>query len=126
MPTITQARPLRLLPRPESIAVTAQVPDGPPAAMVWRRVNYHFVKASPAERVTEEWQYSGQRLALVPPEDDEAPAPVVSERPIYQEGSSTRDYYVAEDADGRRFWLYRQGLYGIADHPIWFLHGFFA
>ena len=126
MPPITQARPLRLLPRPEPIFVMAQVPDGPPAAMIWRRVNYHFVKASPAERVVEEWQHSGQRLTLVPPEDGEEPSPVMSERPIYQEGSNTRDYYIAEDADGRRFWLYRQGLYGIAANPIWFLHGLFA
>ena len=24
----------------------------------------------------------------------------------------TRDYYLVEDAAGRRFWLYREGLYG--------------
>src|SRR5690606_18787525 len=31
-------RPLRLLPAPEQIEVVAEVPDGPPARMVWRRV----------------------------------------------------------------------------------------
>ena len=27
-------------------------------------------------------------------------------------GERTRDYYVVEDTAGRRFWLYRAGLYG--------------
>ena len=40
---------------------------------------------------------------------------------------STRDYFRIEDTDGRRFWLYRQGLYGMArETPRWFLHGLFA
>ncbi len=28
------------------------------------------------------------------------------------EGKPTRDYYLVEDAAGRRFWLFREGLYG--------------
>ena len=36
-----------------------------------------------------------------------------------------RDYYVAEDVVGRRYWLFRLGLYG-ASTPTWFLHGLFA
>ena len=42
-------------------------------------------------------------------------------------GRLTRDYYRVEDEDGRRFWLYREGLYGretIA--PRWYLHGIFG
>ena len=42
----------------------------------------------------------------------------------------TRDYYRVEDEDGRRFWLYRDGLYGrhrnADDPPKWYLHGFFG
>ena len=38
----------------------------------------------------------------------------------------TRDYYRVEDRQGRRFWLFRQGLYGEADEPRWFIHGLFA
>ena len=35
-----------------------------------------------------------------------------------------RDYYVVEDSAGRRFWLYRAGLYGRgAAPPQWFVHG---
>ena len=37
-----------------------------------------------------------------------------------------RDYYVVEDSEGRRFWLYRAGLYGGSSDPSWFVHGTFA
>jgi protein ImuB len=40
----------------------------------------------------------------------------------------TRDYYRVEDSHGRRFWLFRRGLYEEAGPapPRWFLHGLFA
>ena len=39
----------------------------------------------------------------------------------------TRDYYLVEDADGHRFWLYREGLYGRETAAArWFVHGLFA
>jgi protein ImuB len=38
----------------------------------------------------------------------------------------TRDYFIAEDQEGRRFWLFREGLYRQGMNPRWFLHGFFA
>ena len=40
-----------------------------------------------------------------------------------------RDYYRVEDAAGRRFWVYRDGLYQEHDQPgppQWFLHGLFG
>jgi protein ImuB len=42
-------------------------------------------------------------------------------------GGLSRDYYLVEDTQGQRFWLYREGLYGreIAT-PRWFVHGLFA
>ena len=30
------------------------------------------------------------------------------------------------DEEGRRYWLYREGLYGDETHPAWFLQGVFA
>jgi protein ImuB len=39
---------------------------------------------------------------------------------------AARDYYVVEDTDGHRYWLYRHGLYGSGDAPRWFVHGTFA
>ncbi|MEP7239305.1 MAG: DNA polymerase Y family protein [Devosia sp.] len=102
-------RPLRLLPAPEPIVVSlAEVPDGPPPNMVWRRVTYRFVRSSGPERIAAEWW---------------AKAPV--EQP-YTEGATARDYYIAEDDGGRRFWIFREGLFGIAEAPRWFLHGLFA
>jgi protein ImuB len=36
----------------------------------------------------------------------------------------TRDYFQAQDRDGRLFWLFREGLYGReAGTPRWFVHG---
>ena len=52
-----------------------------------------------------------------------------------QEGHAlTRDYFRVEDEEGRRFWIFRDGLYEreLADEkgrPLpanWYLHGLFA
>ena len=43
------------------------------------------------------------------------------------EAALTRDYYLVEDADGHRFWLFREGLYGRETTAArWFVHGLFA
>jgi protein ImuB len=142
-PDPTRQRPLRLLPVPEPITVTAEVPDGPPAAMVWRRVRYRFARASGPERIAAEWWRSGKRLELAAqaappdpgdPRDGEstkpsrqmAKPPHVPDLALFDAMEATRDYYVAEDDGGRRFWLFRQGLYGAITSPNWYLHGFFA
>ncbi len=122
---IAVPRPMRLLPQPEPITVLAEVPDAPPASMIWRRVSYRFVKASGPERISAEWQRTGQRLMLTPQSIEAAGAPE-NEGRYFEEGSISRDYYVAEDDGGRRFWLFRAGLFGIAAEPRWYLHGFFS
>lgn len=96
-------RPIRLLRSPEPIDVPlTEVPDGPPPHFRWRRALHRVARAEGPERIAPEWWH------------DDADAP-------------TRDYYRVEDADGRRYWLYRQGLYGAhATSPRWFLHGVFA
>ena len=39
----------------------------------------------------------------------------------------TRDYFRAEDSEGRRFWLYREGLWGReTTQAKWFVHGLFG
>lgn len=136
-------RPLRMLPRPEPVEVIAEVPDGPPKRMVWRRVSYRVFKASGPERIEAEWWRSGQRLAeLAPPQSREKKAdprddpkkarrkpeeaPHVSALSPFDPMSVTRDYYVIEDDGGRRFWVFRIGLYGGKANPRWFLHGFFS
>ena len=39
-----------------------------------------------------------------------------------------RDYYRAEDVQGRRYWVFREGLYddNRGGPPQWFVHGLFA
>jgi protein ImuB len=113
-------RPVRLLPAPEAVTVIAEVPDGPPARMIWRRVTYRFLKASGPERISAEWWTNP-----APPPPDVSPT-MQELGGFYVEGHSTRDYYIAEDDEGRRFWLFREGLFGLNPQPRWFLHGFFS
>jgi protein ImuB len=93
-------RPLLIFPSAEPAAVIAAVPDGPPMRFTWRRVTRKVAKSQGPERVAPEWW----RL------DD---------------GLHPRDYYVIEDDKGRRYWLYREGLYGETGEgpPQWFVHG---
>jgi protein ImuB len=97
-------RPPRMLERPEPIEVVAGVPDGPPVRFVWRRVARQVVRAEGPERIAPEWWDLSER------------------RP------RARDYYRVEDASGRRYWLFREGLYGDGrgGAPRWFVHGLFA
>lgn len=92
-------RPLTLFSRPQEIEAIATVPDGPPIRFRWRRVLREVARAEGPERISGDWM------------NDEL----------------TRDYYRVEDKDGRRYWLYREGLYGETDDPPrWFVHGLFA
>ena len=96
-------RPMRLFERPEEIDAVAEVPDGPPARFKWRRVAHDVARAEGPERIAMEWwrDEAGRML--------------------------TRDYFRVEDAHGRRFWLFREGLYGRETNaPRWFVHGLFA
>jgi len=122
-PPVQAARPLRLLPQPEPITVVAEVPDAPPASMIWRRVTYRFVKSSGPERIGAEWLHAGRKLMLTAETTAEA---IKSSQGYFEEGSLSRDYYIAEDDGGRRFWIFRLGLFGIAQDPSWYVHGFFS
>jgi protein ImuB len=100
-------RPLLLLSRPEAIETLASVPDGPPLRFRWRRALHDVAQVEGPERLSTPW------WTLSP---DAPPAQ-----------SRTRDYFRAEDRQGRRFWLYREGLYGQgALPPRWFMHGLFG
>jgi protein ImuB len=94
-----QRRPVRLFSPGQPIEVMASVPDGPPIRFRWRRVTREVVRAEGPERISGDWQRR----------------------------EMTRDYYRVEDKQGRRYWLYREGLYGESDAiPRWFVHGLFA
>lgn len=101
-------RPLQLFEPPQPIETLAEVPDGPPLRFRWRRILHEITRAEGPERIAPEWWRDG-------------PA------------EPTRDYYRVEDAQGRRFWLFRAGLYEREEGreqetgpPRWFLHGLFA
>ena len=101
-----QTRPLLLLPQAEPTEVTALIPEGPPRRFRWRGVTYDITGAQGPERIADEWW--------------RAPYPSQTE-------ARTRDYYLVEDGEGHRFWLYREGLYGRETAtPRWFVHGLFA
>ena len=98
-------RPFRLFERPEPVEVMAEVPDGPPLLFTWRRVTRRVARAAGPERIAPEWWIG----------DDE-------DEPL-------RDYYRVEDTAGRRYWLYRAGLYQDAaakGPPRWYVHGLFG
>jgi protein ImuB len=94
-------RPIRLFASPEPVeAVAAEVPEGAPASFRWRRALHRVAASEGPERIAPEW---------------------------WRGDGETRDYFRIEDEEGRRFWLYRQGLYGEAlKAPRWFIHGIFA
>ncbi|MCX7564961.1 DNA polymerase Y family protein [Sulfitobacter sp. F26169L] len=102
-PALMRERPLRILDPAEEVRVIYAVPEGPPSQFRWRRLVYKSVRHTGPERIAPEWW---------------------TDRP----GTRLRDYYKVEVQDGRRFWLYREGVVhdGRGGEPRWFLHGFFA
>lgn len=95
-------RPLRLFARPEPIEAIAEIPDGPPLRFRWRNVLHQVVLADGPERIAPEWW---RRCDPEP----------------------TRDYFRVQDSSGRRFWIFRAGLYGRENRPgRWYIHGSFA
>ena len=97
------ARPQRLLDRPEAIDVIYATPEGMPRRFVWRRAVHDIARAEGPERIAPEWwrQPSSARL---------------------------RDYYKVEDSSGRRYWIYREGVVGDGrgGAPGWYIHGLFG
>lgn len=96
-------RPQRLLDRAEAIEVIYATPEGMPRRFVWRHAVHDITRAEGPERIAPEWwrQPSSARL---------------------------RDYYQVEDREGRRYWIYREGVIGDGrgGAPVWFIHGLFG
>ncbi len=102
-PTISwrddKMRPIQLLQQPQSIEVTAPIPDYPPMNFRYKGKLHKIKKADACERIEAEWW-------LTP--------------------GLHRDYYIVEDEEGKRYWLFRLGHYTADKTPAWFIHGFFA
>ena len=96
-------RPIYLFDPPQPIdLLMGEVPDGPPKRFRWRRSVHEVSRAEGPERIAGEWWR--RHDAAVP----------------------TRDYYRVEDRRGRRFWIFRHGLYSETEAPRWYVHGLFA
>ncbi len=93
-------RPLQLFTHAQPIEAMASVPDGPPVRFRWRRMLREIAHAEGPERILPDW--------------------------LREPDARARDYYRVEDREGRRYWLYREGLFGEDDAPRWYLHGLFA
>ncbi|MEM8724359.1 MAG: DNA polymerase Y family protein [Pseudomonadota bacterium] len=98
-----QKRPLKLLDKPEKIAVLYASPDGFPQRFRWRGDVREVVRVEGPERIAPEWWRSKSTVRL-------------------------RDYYRIEDARGRRYWIYRHGIAGDGRGgiPDWYLQGLCA
>jgi protein ImuB len=92
-------RPMQILDIPEPIEAMALTPDYPPKLFIWKGEQHIIVGADGPERIEREW---------------------------WLEPGEHRDYYIAEDEDGRRYWLFRSGHYNAKNNQHWYLHGFFA
>ena len=96
-------RPQRLLDRPEAIHVIYATPEGMPRRFVWRRAVHDIARVEGPERIAPEWWRQPSSVRL-------------------------RDYYCVEDGEGRRYWIYREGMIGDGRGglPNWFMHGLFG
>jgi len=99
-------RPLHLFDPPQPIEVMASVPDGPPHRFRWRRKFHEVRRFEGPERIASEWWRRKDGAV--------------------DKAGLTRDYYRVEDARGRRFWVFRHGLFDEKPNPKWYLHGLFA
>src|SRR5690606_29423007 len=90
-------RPLRLLEPAEPVQATALLPDYPPAVFRRGPVLHRIARAEGPERLLPEWWHAATPESALPP---------------------GRDYFRVEDAEGRRYWLYREGARGDAP-PRW-------
>jgi protein ImuB len=93
-----KVRPIHLLLQPASVEVVAPVPDYPPILFIYKSKVHHITKADGPERIEQEWWI--------------------------QQGEH-RDYYLVEDEQGNRYWIFRLGHYHHQKFQ-WFLHGYFA
>ena len=98
-----ECRPARLFDSPEAIGVIYATPEGLPRRFVWRRAVHDVTKAEGPERISPEWWRERGTARL-------------------------RDYYRVEDREGRRFWIFREGVHGDGrgGEPAWYLHGVFG
>ena len=103
---VERPRPIDILARPERIEVAAPIPDYPPMHFRYKNKLHKIVKADGPERIEQEWWVEDGGHGI--------------------DGARHRDYYIVEDEEGSRYWLFRSGHYTGNGSSQWFLHGYFA
>lgn len=96
-------RPPFLIVPPEPATVMAEIPEGAPLRLVWRRIGRRIARAEGPERIAPDWW---RHLAST--EQDEP---------------RVRDYYRLEDESGGGYWVFREGRYDDGASPRWYVHG---
>lgn len=91
-------RPVNLLKYPQPIQVSAPIPDYAPMLFRYKGEVHHVKRSDGPERIEREW---------------------------WLDEGEHRDYYIVEDQNGYRYWIFRSGHYDKAT-PEWYLHGHFA
>ena len=100
-------RPLRMFAKPEPVDILYAIPDSTPLRFRWRRAVHIIERVEGPERIAMEWWR-------------------------HQTSQPTRDYFRVEDEEGRRFWIYREGVFERdrsiphMRYPRWFMQGMFA
>jgi protein ImuB len=92
-------RPVVILSSPETIQVSAPLPDYPPMIFRYNGKVHRVKKSDGPERIECEWW-------------------------IHE--SPHRDYYCVENEEGQRYWIFRSGHYSTSMKDQWFIHGFFG
>jgi protein ImuB len=92
-------RPFQLMEPPEHVEAMALTPDYPPKQFRYKGKQHIIVNADGPERIEREW---------------------------WEDPGEHRDYYIVEDEDGGRYWLFRSGHYDADQPQHWYIHGFFA
>jgi protein ImuB len=96
-------RPLKILDYPEKIYPFGDFSEGVLQAFQWRGQMHQVLRSEGPERIAPEWWRMRSTTRL-------------------------RDYYRIEDGEGRRFWIYRQGVLGDGrgGAPCWYIQGLFS
>jgi len=93
-----KVRPIQLLKPPEPVEAMALTPDYPPKQFIYRNERHLIVNADGPERIECEW---------------------------WEQPEGYRDYFIVEDEQGNRYWIFSTPDADPSLPSRWFLHGYF-
>src|SRR5205085_2456095 len=123
-PDPSRLRPILLLAAPEPAEVVALLPDGPPRRMRWRGATHAISCLQGPERIANEWWREAPPATAAKQHGGAGHGQARTDRTYAPTTGQIRDYFLAEDDAGRRFWMFCE--VGHVIPPRWFVHGLFA